>query len=343
MTGMRRDNLATNVLSFIANVRFYRFSFLSKCLPVLPLQAIMQQQASWGYALLATSINRSFAQASLLANGFSIIFVLSAGYLLTHIPGWIRWSQYVSPVSFLPFLLLYRCADNLSHPVLLRFVIPSIFDLSSGDTDSNDAGFHWIARLQFRNRDFACDEPQCSGEAVLVGLRFNLATPLWVYPVGLLGFIVVSYTLGTLLLNYFHPGGIKHATAQESKPDKDEKKEKEVVAEEATELIATPKERRGVDVVVDNLQLSVRKRDFLKGGKLQEKVILESVNARFPAGQVSTIMGPSGVRRSPLPLFLITAHLPHLRRPANRVSSRSLPVGSNPALSPTSAPPARLS
>lgn len=50
MTGFRRDDLAKNLLSFIA-------------------QCIMQQVAAWSYALLCCAINRSFAQASLLANG----------------------------------------------------------------------------------------------------------------------------------------------------------------------------------------------------------------------------------------------------------------------------------
>jgi hypothetical protein len=52
MTGFRRDDLAKNLLSFIA-------------------QCIMQQVAAWSYALLCCAINRSFAQASLLANGKS--------------------------------------------------------------------------------------------------------------------------------------------------------------------------------------------------------------------------------------------------------------------------------
>ena len=50
MTGWRRDNLAKNLFSFIAG-------------------CIMQQQAAWSLALLCSAVNRSFAQASLLANG----------------------------------------------------------------------------------------------------------------------------------------------------------------------------------------------------------------------------------------------------------------------------------
>ena len=36
--------------------------------------------------LLAASVNRSFASASLLANGFSILFILTAGYLIVELP-----------------------------------------------------------------------------------------------------------------------------------------------------------------------------------------------------------------------------------------------------------------
>jgi ABC-type multidrug transport system ATPase subunit len=72
-------------------------------------------------------------------------------------------------------------------------------------------------------------------------------------------------------------------------------------------------------VVVDDLQLVVRKRDFLRGGKLTEKTILESVSAKFPAGQVSVIMGPSGVRPFP---SSSTSHSP--RSPLNPLPTLSI-------------------
>ncbi|GAA5870410.1 hypothetical protein JCM8547_004025 [Rhodosporidiobolus lusitaniae] len=237
MTGLRRDDLARNVFSFIGD-------------------AIMQQQASWGYALMAAATNRSFAQASLLANGFSIIFVLSAGYLIPHLPGYLRWTRYLSPYFY---------------------------------------GFNWLARLQFTGRTFSCtgstgaERNQCDGLNVLRGLRFNLNTPLWVFPVGLLGFILVSYTLGTLILNFFHPGGPKHAA---SSPDKT------TPVDPAEDAEAT--ERKRIDVVVSDLRLTVGKRNVLRGGKREEKCILEAVDAVFPAGQVSVIMGPSGAGKSSL-------------------------------------------
>lgn len=59
MTGWRRDDLAKNLFSFIAN-------------------CIMQQQAAWSIAMLCSAVNRSFAQASLLANGQSLALPRSA-------------------------------------------------------------------------------------------------------------------------------------------------------------------------------------------------------------------------------------------------------------------------
>ncbi|GAA6063063.1 hypothetical protein JCM10212_003008 [Sporobolomyces blumeae] len=246
MAGLWREHLAKNVLSWIA------------C-------AIMLQQSSWSYALLATSINRSFAQASLLANGFSIPFVLASGYIITNLGAYISWCRWLSPYFY---------------------------------------SFNWQARLQFLGRTFACDGitgpalNQCQGRNVLIGMRFNLNTPTYVFPLGLLGFIVVTYVWATINLANFHPGGVKHASQVATK-DKDravddltEKTEKEKAALDAT------KER--VDVVVDNLQLVVRQRQLKKRGEKVEKVILENVNARFPAGQVSVIMGPSGAGKSSL-------------------------------------------
>lgn len=94
MAGFWRQDLATKVLSFIA-------------------QGILQQQAAWAYALLCCGVQRSFAQASMLANGFSIFLLLSAGYLITDLGAWVSWLRWISPFfygacTFLPLFLLAR-------------------------------------------------------------------------------------------------------------------------------------------------------------------------------------------------------------------------------------------
>ncbi|GAA5828021.1 hypothetical protein JCM3770_002793 [Rhodotorula araucariae] len=244
MGGFWRQHLAKNVLSFIAH-------------------GILQQQAAWSYALLACSIQRSFAQASLLANGVSIVFFLSAGYLITDLPPWVEWTKWLSPFFY---------------------------------------GFQWIARLQFVSRKFACDGVtgpalnQCEGVNVLRGMRFNLNTPLYVFPLGLLGFVVVTYALATLILATYHPGGVKHAAKQVSKQASD--------PTSAAELKRS-NSRGTVDIVVRHLQLVVVKLGLGKLRERREKVILEDVSAHFPAARVSAIMGPSGVRLS-LGLYSIT-------------------------------------
>ncbi|GAA5989967.1 hypothetical protein JCM5350_002350, partial [Sporobolomyces pararoseus] len=253
MAGLRTESLAKNVLSWIA------------C-------AIMLQQSSWSYALLAASINRSFASASLLANGFSILFVLSSGYIITNLGVWISWTRWLSPYFY---------------------------------------SFNWMARLQFSDRQFACEGVtgpalnQCMGRNVLTGMRLNLNTPLYVFPLGLLGFIVVTYVWAALQLAYFHPGGVKHAaqvssneseSTLEAEEDND-KLEKKKLDKNASQLDSR---KELVDVVVDDLRLVVRKRSLARKGEKVEKVILEKVNARFPAGQVSVIMGPSGAGKSSL-------------------------------------------
>ncbi|KAK4052819.1 ATP-binding cassette transporter snq2 [Microbotryomycetes sp. JL201] len=238
MSGFRRDDLAVNVLSFIA-------------------QCIMQHLAAFAYGLLAVSINRSFASASLLANGFSILFILTAGYLIPELPVWIAWSRWLSPYFY---------------------------------------GFHWILRLQFENRTFACEgitgpaRNQCAGDNVLTGLRFPMQTPLLVYPLGLLGYIVGCTLLAGLVLQFWHAGGVRHAAAQ-SDPAK-----LKLGDQDGDEMHSTAQKQ--VDVVVKQLGLTVFYRTIK--GERRSKQILTDVNAVFPRGQVSSIMGPSGAGKSSL-------------------------------------------
>ncbi|GAA5992258.1 hypothetical protein JCM10908_001843 [Rhodotorula pacifica] len=247
LTGWRRDDLAKNLFQFIA-------------------ACIMQQQAAWSIALMCSAVNRSFAQASLLANGLSIPILLSSGYLITHIDAWIAWTRWLSPYFY---------------------------------------GFHWQARLQFDNRTFTCAgiegaaRNQCVGENVLRGMRFNLATPVYVYPLGLLGFILVTYGLAFVILANYHPGGVKHATQIQAKQDKAEQHLAQQDSGEASMLERKPS-RRPVNVEVSNLQLSVSSRSLFARRRATSKVILEDVSAHFPAGQVSVIMGPSGAGKSSL-------------------------------------------
>lgn len=68
----------------------------------------------------------------------------------------------------------------------------------------------------------------------------------------------------------------------------------EVAEQEKEHLL----EREGVDVKIEKLGLTVSSRSLLHPGRRQEKVILAEVNACFPRGEVSVIMGPSGVRHA---------------------------------------------
>lgn len=160
---------------------------------------------------------------------------------------------------------------------------------------SKSTGYNWIARLQFLGRTFECPNVTgparnaCDGRQVLVGLNFNLATPLWVFPVGLVGFIVMSLALATLLLAFYQPGGVKFANAQ---PPSKTKSSEQLEKQDAV------KQRDGVDVVINRLSLIVAERTLSPFGSGRKKSILTGVDAEFPRGQVSVIMGPSGVSRA---------------------------------------------
>ena len=109
MTGWRRDNLAKNLFSFIAG-------------------CIMQQQAAWSLALLCSAVNRSFAQASLLANGQWLSFPFSAlEPSLAHTPSFCRSQHPYSPfewISYNAYLRLDRL-DAVAFPILLRLPLAS--------------------------------------------------------------------------------------------------------------------------------------------------------------------------------------------------------------------------
>ncbi|KAH9905520.1 P-loop containing nucleoside triphosphate hydrolase protein [Fomitopsis serialis] len=235
MCGFRHDNLARNLFIFIGN-------------------CILQQHGSFAYALLAASIDRNFAQASLIANGLSIAMFLSAGYLIVNLPAYIGWMKWLSPYFY---------------------------------------GFRWTAITQFRGRVFSCSgiegvqRNQCIGDNVLVGLRFNLNTPLWVYPLGIVGFILVVLGMAIALLQFYHPGGVKHAKNKLSSSERPKKPAK------VEEVEAPTRER--VDVELKDMGIIV------KGGLLlgtASKSILDGVDVTFRPGRLTVVLGPSGAGKA---------------------------------------------
>ncbi|KAI0685355.1 P-loop containing nucleoside triphosphate hydrolase protein [Cytidiella melzeri] len=160
---------------FICNMRMddlhYNFG-------VFVIDLIMIQISFVSWALFAASIERSFARASLLGNALSIFFLLSPGFFLVNVPGWIRWFRWISPYFF---------------------------------------SFRIVVITQLRERDFACEGvtgpalSQCSGSNALRALRISPEQPIWPMFLGLLGFIVVVLFLSWLLLTLWKPGGVQHA------------------------------------------------------------------------------------------------------------------------------------
>jgi ABC-2 type transporter len=148
MAGMRTDDLAENVLIFIATV-------------------ILVQLGSVGFALLSASMVREFASASLMANGISIFFFLSAGYALLQPPVYVNWIRFINVFWY---------------------------------------GFRIVAISQFRGRVFSCEgvtglaANQCKGDQVLAGLLIPVTDPLWKYFVSLTGVVISFNVLATILL-----------------------------------------------------------------------------------------------------------------------------------------------
>jgi len=207
---------------------------------------------------------RNFAEASTLGNALSIIFVVCAGYLIVTLPGYIAWTRFFAPYYY---------------------------------------GFHWTAVEQLQGREFACDgvtgtaRNQCSGEQVLNGLRFE-GYPTRVYPLGLLGFILVVFFLATLTLHFHKPGGVRFAQQQiAARP-------KELKQEDAAEKLMhqTSLTRNPVKLSLRSVKLKVSPRRFgmLKARSTAEKMILEGITAEFGSGKVTAILGPSGSGKTSL-------------------------------------------
>ncbi|KAG8931848.1 hypothetical protein FRC02_002035 [Tulasnella sp. 418] len=159
MTNMRTDDLAANLFIFITAI-------------------IMEQFATIGFSLLAASINRIYATASLIANATQIFFAMSAGALLIRPPPYIDWVKYISSYYF---------------------------------------GFRAVTISQFQNRQFLCENVvgiarnQCEGNQVLTGLRIPIDHNPGYYLAGLFGLGLVEYLISGILLATYHPGGVKHA------------------------------------------------------------------------------------------------------------------------------------
>ncbi|CAE6438340.1 unnamed protein product [Rhizoctonia solani] len=159
LTNMRTESLAANLFIFIA-------------------ECVLVQLGTVGFALLAASLQRTYAQASLMANGLSIFFLLTAGYLLIHPPVYVSWVKWISVYYY---------------------------------------GFRAVAISQFKNRTFACPglegvaRNQCDGNQVLTGLRIPPDHVVGYYLAGLVGLAIAFPLIAGVILSVYKPGGTRYA------------------------------------------------------------------------------------------------------------------------------------
>ncbi|KAF7367373.1 Pleiotropic drug resistance proteins (PDR1-15), ABC superfamily [Mycena sanguinolenta] len=238
MSNMNRHDFAANLFIVIAN-------------------CICMQWTTQGLALFASSIFRGFPQASMTANSLSLFFILSAGFSLTHVPGWLRWIRYVSPTFY---------------------------------------SFRIVATTQFKGRTFSCEGvtgvalTQCDGDNVLRGLAFSLDTPLIVYFAAEIGIIAVLYLLSGLILQFYRPGGMKHAPGGGP-----ESRGEESALTGDMDIV-----RAKIDVEFRNVGFRWVSSGLPLLRKAEEKTILNDITTCFPAGEISAILGPSGAGKSTL-------------------------------------------
>nr|GAT46077.1 predicted protein [Mycena chlorophos] len=254
--------LPTTIPPTVYSVIFYLLSNMRRDnfaanLFIVIANAICLQWATMGLALLAASVFRGFPQASMMANAFSLFFTLAAGFSLTIVPVWLRWIKWISTTFY---------------------------------------SFRIMATTQFKNRTFECEGvtgvqlTQCNGNNVLSALEFDAGTPLVVYFAAEIGIIVVLHVFAGILLQFYKPGGVKHATATSH-----DHRGKETVMGDmdiARAKISVEIRDLGFKWVSSGLPFGIR--------KAETKPILNNISSYFPAGEISAILGPSGAGKSTL-------------------------------------------
>lgn len=177
--GLRTDDLHYNYGIFVIDLIMIQLCFISWSLFAASIEVrCLLEDPLRGLCSLHSCSQRSFARASLFGNALSIFFILSPGFFIVNVPGWIRWFRWLSPHYF---------------------------------------SFRIIVISQFRNRTFSCEGvtgpalSQCDGANVLRGLRISPSEPIWPMFMGNLAFILVMLFLSWLLLTTWKPGGVRHA------------------------------------------------------------------------------------------------------------------------------------
>ncbi|KAG8888726.1 hypothetical protein FRB98_006983 [Tulasnella sp. 332] len=209
------------------------------------IECIIQVQTTTSMSLLASSIFRIYALASTLVNALQMFIIMSAGLLLIHPP------------------LEY------GHGITDRKLTLSQY------------GFRIVVISQFRDRTFLCDG--ITGTAANQGLYIDPHTNVGIYIAGLIGLTALNYAGATVLLAYYHPGGLKHANKLVSSGDG-----KGSMNSGDIHIV-----RQRVDVQVQNLSLTWARRRSTKN-------ILSGITALFPSGEVTAVLGPSGAGKSSL-------------------------------------------
>ncbi|KAI8353411.1 P-loop containing nucleoside triphosphate hydrolase protein [Mortierella sp. GBAus27b] len=245
------------------------------------LACIGIQFVACSFALFCTSAVRRFWTASLLASGFYVVFTLSTGFLIlpNSIPGWLQWIQYLAySSSFYKIMASNEFTDN-------RFDCPYVVD-----------GF-W-------------DPVKCApwdGNHILINQLDvepnNYPGPIIYFVYYIIAFLALSWLALTLNIIFSRRKPVIVADTSSSLGH-----DASGVEETRLNIYADGLEQKDpVTIRVENLSLSVSLRRFqwsLKGilglFRREEKQMLKDVDAIFPAGELTVILGGSGAGKTSL-------------------------------------------
>ncbi|KAI8841440.1 P-loop containing nucleoside triphosphate hydrolase protein [Chytriomyces cf. hyalinus JEL632] len=241
------------------------------------LNSILQQWITMAFSFVCVAFARDFATSSLIGNSVFTFLSLSSGFFIpeTAIPVYIRWFEHISYVTY--GLRLYISNEFHDH-IYECTSLPNIPEARAA----------------------------CDGDNLITATGFtpDIRVPL----IGLFSLLAGKIFITAVVLSLFPAGGDKQAGAVSEKKDRKSKTkatpETSLAIEAAHKPPAIALELRDL-----NLDFEVKRQPLIttSGAPSKTKNILKCVNATFPPGQLTAILGASGAGKSTL------LHLLHAR------------------------------
>ncbi|KAI8609206.1 P-loop containing nucleoside triphosphate hydrolase protein [Chytriomyces sp. MP71] len=240
------------------------------------LNSVLQQWVTMAFAFVCVSFARDFATASLIGNSFFTFLSLSSGFFLpeTAIPVYVRWFQWISYVTY--GLRLYIANEFADH----------VFDCPS------------VAH------NIAAAYAACDGNNLIAqtGFDASIGAPV----AGLVALLAGKLLVAAAVLSLFPAQGDRQgaAVAAAARIGKTVRAVRDEPGLDMRSASSKPPRIR-LELHALSLRLDARRSWLSAAGTAQSAAdagqpILQSIDASFPSGQLTAILGASGAGKSTL-------------------------------------------